>query len=150
MNSNSEVTVLFTSQVGFRNKTTLPIIDALLSYSNVRFNYLNLIQYAKKTPLEKWMKSGELFRSQFVNSHTSDVLRFLTLWIFGGTYMDLDTITMKSLDTLEPNFAGAGSKDFITAAVINVENSLGLEIADKFIEGLLEDFDANDWVKLGS
>ena len=63
MNPDHEVFVLFTSQVGFRNTTVLPIIDALLSYPNVHINYLNLTQYAEHTPLDKWMKTGELFRS---------------------------------------------------------------------------------------
>jgi lactosylceramide 4-alpha-galactosyltransferase len=71
INPNHEVFLLFTSQVGFRNRTPLPIIDALLSYPNVHFNYLNLTEYAEHTPLNKWMKTGELFRSQYVNSHTS-------------------------------------------------------------------------------
>lgn len=89
MNPDHEVFVLFTSQVGFRNQTPLPIIDALLSYPNINFNYLNLTEYAEHTPLSKWMKQGELFRSSYVNSHTSDILRYLSLWKYSGTYLDL-------------------------------------------------------------
>lgn len=107
MNPGREVFVLFTSQVGFRNQTQLPIIDAILSYPNVHFNYLNITQYAEQTPLEEWMRNGKLFRSKYLVSHTSDVLRFLSLWKYGGTYLDLDTVTMKPFGALRPNFAGA-------------------------------------------
>lgn len=87
--------MLFVSQVGFRNLTTIPVLDALLSYPNINFNYLNLTQYAKGTPLEEFMMSGKLESSSYVISHTSDVLRYLSLWKFGGTYLDLDTVMLK-------------------------------------------------------
>lgn len=95
MNPEHSVFVLFTSQVGFRNVTTIPILDALLSYRNINFNYLNLTQYAKETPLDEFMMSGELSRSSYIITHTSDVLRYLSLWKFGGTYLDLDTVMLK-------------------------------------------------------
>jgi lactosylceramide 4-alpha-galactosyltransferase len=80
---------LFTSQVGFRNTTKLPIIDALLSYPNIHLNYLNITKYAENTPLEDWIQTDKLFRSKYVVSHTSDVVRFLSLFKFGGTHIDL-------------------------------------------------------------
>lgn len=89
MNPNHNIFVMFTSQVGFRNTSRLPIIDALLSYPNVHLNYLNITNYAQESPLEDWIKTNKLFRSQFLISHTSDVLRFLSLYKHGGTYLDL-------------------------------------------------------------
>jgi len=145
MNPEHEIFVLFTSQVGFRNSTHLPLIDALLSYPNVHFNYLNLTQYAEHTPLGRWIKTGELYRSAYVNSHTSDILRYLSLWKYGGTYLDLDIIMLKPLNTLKPNFAGAESKTFVAAGIINLENDSGHEIADRCVKDLLNNFNGNDW-----
>lgn len=85
MNPDYNIFVLFTANVGFKNKTSLPIIDAVLSYPNVEFNYLNLMEYANNTPLSEWIKTDILNRSSFVTSHTSDVLRYLSLWRYGGT-----------------------------------------------------------------
>lgn len=85
MNPDHEVFVIFTTQVGFKNSTAKPIIDALLSYPNINFNYLNLIQYAENTPLSEWMKTDKLNNSKYRTSHTSDILRFLSLWKYGGT-----------------------------------------------------------------
>jgi lactosylceramide 4-alpha-galactosyltransferase len=147
MNPEHEIFVLFTSQVGFRNTTPLPIIDALLSYKNIHFNYLNLTQYAAHTPLDKWMKGGELFRSMFVNSHTSDILRYLSLWKYSGTYLDLDVVVMKPLNSIKANFAGAESDKFVAAGIINLEDVEGHEIADMCVKDLLENFNGNDWVR---
>lgn len=89
MNPNHNIFVMFASQVGFRNTSKLPILDALLSYPNIHFNYLNITNYAQNTPLQDWIKTNKLFRSRYLISHTSDVLRFLTLYKYGGTYLDL-------------------------------------------------------------
>lgn len=85
MNPDHEVFVLFTTHVGFKNITAMPIIDALLSYPNVNFNHLNLTQYAEGTPLSEWIKTDKLNSSQYVTSHTSDILRYLSLWKYSGT-----------------------------------------------------------------
>lgn len=145
MNPDHEVFVLFTSQVGFRNQTQLPIIDALSSYPNIHFNYLNLTLYAEHTPLSSWIKTGELFRSAYVNSHTSDILRYLSLWKYSGTYLDMDIVMLKSLNVLKPNYAGAESKNFVAAGIINLENESGHEIADLCVKDLLKNFNGNDW-----
>lgn len=100
MNPDYNIYVLFTSQVGFRNTSRLPIFDALSSYKNIHFHYLNLTKYAQNTPLQNWIKNGALFRSSFVNSHTSDVLRYLSLWKYGGTYLDLGNFTLYSSNIL--------------------------------------------------
>ncbi|CRL00703.1 CLUMA_CG013960, isoform A [Clunio marinus] len=145
MNPGHQVYVLFTSQVGFRNTTQLPIIDALLSYPNIHFNYLNLTQYAAHTPLAKWMKSQELFKSHYVNSHTSDILRYLSLWKYSGTYLDLDVVVLKSFDSINTNFAGAESNNFVAAGIINLENDSGHKIADMCVKDLLKNFNGADW-----
>lgn len=146
MNPEHEVFVLFTSQVGFRNSSPLPIIDALRYYPNIHFNYLNLTQYAEHTPLSNWIKTGKLYSSSFVNSHTSDILRYLSLWKYSGTYLDLDIVMMKPLKVLKPNYAGAESKNFVAAGIINLENESGHEISDLCVKDLLANFDGNDWV----
>lgn len=147
MNPEHQVYVLFTSQVGFRNASPLPIIDALLTYPNVHLYYLNLTQYAQNTPLNKWMAKGTLWSSNYVNSHTSDILRYLSLWKYSGTYMDLDIVMMKSLSTMKPNFAGAESNNFVAAGIINFEGETGHEIADLCVKDLLENFNGKDWVR---
>ena len=133
-NPHHQIFVLFASPVGFRNSTPLPIIDLILSYKNVHLNYLNITQYAEKTPLEEWIKNGDLFRSTYMNAHTSDVLRYLTLWKFGGTYLDLDVVVRKPLDSIPSNYAGAETNRTINCAVLNLDQQIGFLFADKCLK----------------
>ncbi|KAG5675819.1 hypothetical protein PVAND_005690 [Polypedilum vanderplanki] len=145
MNPDYNIYLLFTSQVGYRNETPLPLVDTLLSYHNVHFNYLNITRYAESTPLADWIKNGDLFRSSYVTSHTSDVLRYLSLWKYGGTYMDLDIVMLDKLSKQKPNYAGAESNKFVAVGIINFEGESGHEIADMCLRDLLKNFNGEDW-----
>lgn len=133
-NPNHQIFVLFASPVGFRNTTPLPIIDLVLSYKNVHLNTLNITQYAEKTPLQEWIKNGALYRSMYMNAHTSDVLRYLTLWKFGGTYLDLDVVVRRPLDSISSNYAGAETNITINCAVLNLDQQFGFLFADRCLK----------------
>ncbi|XP_035911245.1 lactosylceramide 4-alpha-galactosyltransferase-like [Anopheles stephensi] len=138
--------VLFAAPVGFRNRTAQPVLDALLEYRNVHLRYVNLTTYAAETPLEEWMESGEIYRSLYMNSHLSDVMRYLTLYKYGGTYLDLDVIVQQPFEKLEPNYAGAESVRWVAAGVINFEpKGHGHELADMCVRDLLANFNGKDW-----
>lgn len=68
-NPNFQVFVLFASPT-YRHhgngsqQRTQPLIDAILSYKNVQLRQLNLWRYAQGTPIEGWLKDGQLFRSR--------------------------------------------------------------------------------------
>lgn len=134
LNPNWDVFVLSAAPVGLLNDSTIPppkVISALLKYPNIHFRNLNLWTYALGTPLEDWFLSDILFTSQYLNSHVSDFLRYLSLYKYGGTYMDLDVVVQKNLDNVPPNYAGAESPNFVAAGVINFEhNEIGHEIAE--------------------
>lgn len=112
------------------NYSKLP--EAILNYKNVHFKYLNMHEFSKNTPLEAWLLTDKLEKSRFKISHTSDALRFLTLWKFGGTYLDLDVIVTKPTDLR--NFACAESQKFLNAAVLDLDNEVGKEFASTLIQ----------------
>ncbi|CAG9798768.1 unnamed protein product [Chironomus riparius] len=150
MNPDHNIFVMFTSQVGFRNLSSLPIIDALLSYPNVHLNYLNITKYAENTPLEDWILTNKLFESQYLISHTSDVLRFLSLFKFGGTYLDLDIVMLKSLNNQKPhNFAAAESHIAVAVGIIHMEGKTGHEIAEMCLNDLKKNFNGKNWSNNG-
>uniref|UniRef100_A0A182QPW0 Alpha 1,4-glycosyltransferase domain-containing protein n=1 Tax=Anopheles farauti TaxID=69004 RepID=A0A182QPW0_9DIPT len=145
-NPEWNVYVLFAAPVGFRNRTAQPIIEALLEYRNVHLRFVNLTTYANETPLEEWMQNGEIFRSLYMNSHLSDVMRYLTLYKYGGTYLDLDVIVRQSFEKMEPNYAGAESVRWVAAGVMNLETKgHGHELADMCVRDLLANFNGKDW-----
>lgn len=96
MNPDSEVYLLFTSPVAMGNGTQWSaVVKQLLTYDNVRVMHLDFEKYVVGTPLEAWYRGGALKRSRWPRSHASDVLRFLTLWKYGGTYLDLDVVVTR-------------------------------------------------------
>ena len=130
INPDLNVFLLFLSENGFTNATTTPLINALLEYQNFQIRYLNITQYAEGTPIEALINKGELSRSKYQIEHTADVLRFLTLWKYGGTYLDLDVVVLKPLDSIS-NYASAESSQFVSIGIINTSlDGIGHEIVD--------------------
>ncbi|XP_014225099.1 lactosylceramide 4-alpha-galactosyltransferase-like isoform X2 [Trichogramma pretiosum] len=102
-------------------------------------------EYMKYTPIEKWFASGILQSSRWPNSHMSDILRYLTLWKFGGIYLDLDVVVTTSLVNLT-NFAGAEDWMDVAAGVISFsENGLGRRIANGCLRDLMRNFRGDLW-----
>jgi hypothetical protein len=70
-------------------------VKHMLSCGNVRIWKLVISDYIKGTPLETWDVMGKILSSRWPLSHASDILRFITLWKYGGTYLDMDFVFRK-------------------------------------------------------
>lgn len=67
-NPNFQVFILFIGPI-YRypdnsSRRQSPIIDAILSYKNVHLRQLNVWRYVEGTPIEEWVKEGDLFESK--------------------------------------------------------------------------------------
>lgn len=106
-------------------------LRVLLKYENFFIRNLNIKRFVKDTLAEDWYKTLKLYSSTYIYSHLSDFLRYLTLYKYGGTYLDLDMILTKSLDSLGSNFVGAESEEAVAAGIINFSHDgLGEKMAD--------------------
>ncbi|XP_026288737.2 lactosylceramide 4-alpha-galactosyltransferase-like [Frankliniella occidentalis] len=146
-NPNTEVNVLFLSPINLKNisHTQNLAIKALLSYPNIKIKHVSMERYMQDTPLEGWYKSRPLQRSLWPTSHASDVMRYLTLWKYSGTYLDLDVVVLKSLSNLR-NYAGAESPRALGAGIINLDSSsIGRAMAHAFLNELYGSFNGADW-----
>ncbi|XP_014225100.1 lactosylceramide 4-alpha-galactosyltransferase-like isoform X3 [Trichogramma pretiosum] len=125
---------------------SLNLISKLLKYyPNIQVRRILVEEYMKYTPIEKWFASGILQSSRWPNSHMSDILRYLTLWKFGGIYLDLDVVVTTSLVNLT-NFAGAEDWMDVAAGVISFsENGLGRRIANGCLRDLMRNFRGDLW-----
>lgn len=122
---------MFTSAVGFRSDLKSPIVHALEKYPNIHFRNLNLDSYAADTPMEDWWHTQQLFTSKYLVSHTSDFLRYTSMFRFGGIYLDLDVVVQRSFDLIPPNFAAAESDEFVAVGAIGFEaHGIGHAIAE--------------------
>ncbi|XP_030384136.1 lactosylceramide 4-alpha-galactosyltransferase [Scaptodrosophila lebanonensis] len=147
-NPNFQVFVLFASPtyLVWKNHSVMPLIDAILSYKNVNIRRVNLWSYAAGTPIDEWVKDGQLFRSSYVISHISDFLRYLTLYRFGGLYLDMDVVVLRSMEDVPPNYTGAESTTSLAAGVMNLApDGFGHEIADLCLRNFQKHFDGSDW-----
>lgn len=93
MNPRRDVYVLFPGPVV--DNVTSTSVRQLLLYPNVRLRHVNMERYLANTPLDEWYRSGILRTSNWPNSHASDILRYATLWKYGGIYLDLDVVIIK-------------------------------------------------------
>lgn len=72
--------------------------------------------------------------------------RYLTLWKYGGIYLDLDVIVIKSLEDLHPNYAGAESDANVAAGVLNFSPvGHGHQLAKSCLNDLKDHFDGHNW-----
>lgn len=89
-----------------------------LRFTNVNIARIHLARYAKGTPLEAFVAGGALYKSAWRVSHTSDVLRYLTLYKFGGIYLDLDVVVTRSLEGLGKNWGGSEDNSSVSAGAL--------------------------------
>ncbi|KAL9915948.1 LOW QUALITY PROTEIN: lactosylceramide 4-alpha-galactosyltransferase-like [Glossina fuscipes fuscipes] len=126
------------------NITADPILSAALSYKNIHLRNVNMWTDSATTPMYKWLKDGELFKSSYVFSHASDFLRYLTLWRWGGTYLDMDTVMLRSIENMQPNFDGAESTHYLAAGVMNfAPDGFGHEIV--CVSDFVRNLRGNNW-----
>lgn len=121
-NPDWDVFLLFASPRGLHNDTTIStpiLIEKLQTYPNIHIRNMDLWKFTRGTLADEWFSTGRLFQSRFLREHVSDFLRLITLHRFGGTYLDLDTIVLKSLNDIPPNYVGAEDPDSVCNAILN-------------------------------
>lgn len=72
--------------------------------------------------------------------------RYLTLWKYGGMYLDLDVIVVKSFEGMAQNFAGSESDKNVAAGVLSFSaTGLGHDLASACLHDLRDNFNGQDW-----
>ncbi|XP_072391096.1 lactosylceramide 4-alpha-galactosyltransferase-like [Diabrotica undecimpunctata] len=148
INPNFDVYLLFTSPgvLKYEGDESDRILMALLRYNNLKLLHLDYDKYTKGTPLEELYSSGKVDNSYYAQSHASDVLRYLTLWKYGGIYLDLDVIVTQSLEDIPPNYAGIESDKNVAAGVLSFDaTGKGHTMAESCVNDLKHNFNGQDW-----
>ncbi|XP_062142934.1 lactosylceramide 4-alpha-galactosyltransferase-like [Drosophila sulfurigaster albostrigata] len=138
-NPNFQVFVLFANPKVIDPEN--PFLNIIRSYSNVHLRQLNIWRYVKDTPVEDWIVRDNKFISRFPTEHTSDLLRLLTVYRFGGIYMDMDVVVLRSMEDIPLNFMGAQITNVISNAVISLEpTGIGHEVGELFLREFQQTF----------
>ncbi|KAF5285511.1 hypothetical protein FQR65_LT13208 [Abscondita terminalis] len=126
------------------------ILKAMLTYKNVHLHHLDYAKYTNGTPVENLYKERKVEESKYSQSHASDVLRYLTMWKYGGVYLDLDVISLKSLSDLPANFAALEDSSTVGSAILAFSsNNSGHEFAQMCLEDLKDNFRGDVWIHNG-
>jgi lactosylceramide 4-alpha-galactosyltransferase len=94
-NPDYKVYLLYSCPVHGRLADSSEYVQAILTYPNVNLLKLDTKRYFSKTPLENWDFMAAMMNSSYPVEHASDVLRFLSLWKYGGTYLDTDFVILR-------------------------------------------------------
>lgn len=143
-NPDLEVFVIFTSKERLGRLNETEEVKALWLYPNVHFNFIDIEEFSKSTPLENFVKRGRLKASSHKNTHTLDTTRLLLLWRYGGTYLDLYTISRQNFDSVPSNFACPVTDTYLNPAILNLDLGDGRKIAEILMEYTSQYFDGND------
>lgn len=111
---------------------------------------LTVPEYLRGTPLQNWDFVGKVQLSKWPLSHSSDILRYVTLWKYGGTYMDLDFVFRKSLAPLGTNYAGAQYDGYIASGALNFDmDTAGRVAAHLCLRDIERNFQGYSWDQNG-
>ncbi|XP_069685755.1 lactosylceramide 4-alpha-galactosyltransferase-like [Periplaneta americana] len=145
-NPSSTVHLLYTCSMNGGMEVTSSYIRQLFKYPNVKIWKLDIPEFLKGTPLEGWDFHGELSNSKWPVFHASDVLRFVALYKYGGTYLDLDVVIKRSLEELGGNYVGKENPQTLSSCVLSMSAEvIGHEVAKLCVEDTLKDFDGGSW-----
>ncbi|KAL5279634.1 hypothetical protein ACFFRR_003930 [Megaselia abdita] len=118
-----------------------------LTYKNIFLRNNDMWEYTKNSSGVKFLESEKLFSSHFLPVHMSDFLRLLSIWKYGGIYMDTDIIVKRTFENLPLNYGGIEEHgvDLNNGLLSLAPNGNGHEIGDLFIKDFAKNFRPDGW-----
>ncbi|XP_069686014.1 toxin Afp18-like [Periplaneta americana] len=148
MNPDCKVYLMYSCPIIGGLEKSKEFVKALLMYPNVKLWRLNVTDQLLRSPLQDWNFQAAIRSSYWPNEHASDVLRLLTLWKYGGTYMDLDVIVLKSFADLGSNYIGFENSQAFANGVMNfAHKGVGHELTTKLLLSLKDNFRGDLWTQ---
>jgi hypothetical protein len=95
MNPDHKLYLFYSCPIIGRLEDSSEHVLPIFTYPSVRLWRLNVSTFLSGTPLENWNFRAAMALSSWPKEHSSDVLRLLALWKYGGTYLDLDVVILK-------------------------------------------------------
>ncbi|XP_049699815.2 lactosylceramide 4-alpha-galactosyltransferase-like [Helicoverpa armigera] len=122
----------------------------LLQYSNVRLARIHAASFSKGSAVQQIVRS-KLLHSRHPVTHSADIMRMLTLHRWGGVYLDLDMLVVKSFDSLPQNWIAKSSPfDLATGAMRLSKDEVGQNWTEEIIHEILSTYDNTQWSGYGA
>lgn len=111
------------------------IYKVLKKKNNIHFYRVDIIEFVKGTPIETLLPSEIIHMNKnWCLESLAGMIKYLTLYKYGGMYLDLDVITVKSFDSLPANWVAKQDSDLYgTSAFALSSNGFGRTVADNII-----------------
>lgn len=146
LHPDHKIYVLFVNSDGFEANHKINLLQKVFEYKNVFLRKVNLTKYSVDTPLEQFFASKRHVHSDYMKTHLSDVLRLLTLWKYGGMYLDTDIVCVKNFSPLGVNYAASENFDTVMNGILNFGgDELGRSFAQQCVEEVNNTFDGYMW-----
>ncbi|KAK9507162.1 hypothetical protein O3M35_007074 [Rhynocoris fuscipes] len=82
--------------------------------------------------------SHDLKKSKLNRKYAPDILKLSLIHQFGGVFMDLNFISLRSLDSLDSNFIACESNEKFTSSIFQLDYK---DIGSEFIETMMQDLE---------
>ncbi|XP_026324750.1 lactosylceramide 4-alpha-galactosyltransferase-like isoform X2 [Hyposmocoma kahamanoa] len=128
------------------------VYKLLKKKSNIHFYRVDIVDFVKDTPIENLLPSEIMhINKNWCLESLAGMIKYLALYKYGGIYLDLDVITVKSFDTLPANWvAKQDSEVYGNAAFALSRNGFGRTVAENIIRDFSQNFNPFTWAELST
>lgn len=111
------------------------VYKLLKKKSNIHFYRVDVIDFVKDTPIENLLTSEIIhINKNWCLESLAGMIRYLALYKYGGMYLDLDVITVKSFDSLPVNWVAKQDSELYGNAAFSLSsNGVGRTVAEDII-----------------
>ncbi|XP_067139767.1 lactosylceramide 4-alpha-galactosyltransferase-like isoform X2 [Centruroides vittatus] len=113
---------------------------------NVRIQRTTFEKVFENTPLLEWYIEGKWNNSSYEIFHLSDATRYALIWKYGGIYLDLDIVMLKTFPSYK-NFVIKESSNRLCNGIFGMERNH--TILYKCMEYIKQSYDSNCFACIG-
>ncbi|XP_023239132.1 lactosylceramide 4-alpha-galactosyltransferase-like isoform X2 [Centruroides sculpturatus] len=113
---------------------------------NVKIQRTKFEKVFENTPLLEWYIEGKWNKSNYKISHLSDATRYALIWKYGGMFLDLDIVMMKTFPFYK-NFVIKESSNQLCSGIFAMERNH--TILYKCMEYIKQSYDSNCFACIG-
>ncbi|KAF6207159.1 hypothetical protein GE061_018398 [Apolygus lucorum] len=121
-------------------------VKAVLDLPNFSMALVNLNELYERSNLSMFSK-GALHEAAYPVEHNADIIRILLIYLFGGTYLDLDFVSTRSLDDLGTNYIAAELESAVATGAFNFEAKH--PYLKEFLKEMYQSYNPKEWNSIG-